>query len=329
MSGQASDYLRSQCVYDNRAENQPVFNGEALPVRDVHWGDGTTDEMCAATLFFTRTLEQSPPVPSVYISQPEVWQRFAPGELMPVALRLNNFSLEQPSGHHQEEGDHEELLLGHGHYHVYFDTDDDSAEHVTDWRQQPVVRVPADMKPGVHRLRVSLRSSDHKAIGIEDTVEFRVVDASEAEGGSNSLIDHQRWLSRAERGDPFVDHRPASIECPVSTWGLENGALEVETGVCNYLALHQSSLSEIAKGDRIRLVLWHQQLRNDLPGRAHVALAMDGETLWQQTVAIPNDGGFYDITMTAPADFPAGSELDFHLHNHGFNSWTLLSIERL
>ncbi|MCB9683045.1 MAG: hypothetical protein H6733_16395 [Alphaproteobacteria bacterium] len=40
------DLLRLKCTYDNSAGNQPVVNGEQLEPRDVHWGDGTLDEMC-------------------------------------------------------------------------------------------------------------------------------------------------------------------------------------------------------------------------------------------------------------------------------------------
>lgn len=48
-----SDRIRLQCVYDNSPENQPVHNGVQGEPRDVHWGEGTSDEMC---LMFLETL---------------------------------------------------------------------------------------------------------------------------------------------------------------------------------------------------------------------------------------------------------------------------------
>ena len=40
------DELRFTCTYDNSAANQPVINGEQIEPRDVHFGEGTLDEMC-------------------------------------------------------------------------------------------------------------------------------------------------------------------------------------------------------------------------------------------------------------------------------------------
>lgn len=325
---QPEDSIRTQCVYDNTPENQPVVNGEALPVRDVRWGDGTIDEMCAATMFFTAVDKMHHYQPTVYISRPAVLGTFAPGDLLPVELRLNNFELEQPRAHDHHDGGHG-MMANRGHYHIYIDTDDDSADHVTDWRQHPVIRLPQDIAPGVHRLRVSLRASDHSALGVEDVVEFRVGKPRVSGEQGIALVNHSDWTPAVEADDPIAGHRPAAVDCPVSAWGLENGALEVETGVCNYLSLQQPSLEGVAKGERIRLVLWHQQLRNEAPARAHVALALAGQVLWQETVAIPSDGGFYEVELAAPQDIPAGSPVNFHLHNHGYNSWTLLAVERL
>ncbi len=40
------DQLYVECHFDNTVEKQAVVKGERLPVRDVNWGDATTDEMC-------------------------------------------------------------------------------------------------------------------------------------------------------------------------------------------------------------------------------------------------------------------------------------------
>jgi hypothetical protein len=40
------DQLYVECHFDNTEGKQAVVNGERLPVRDVNWGDATTDEMC-------------------------------------------------------------------------------------------------------------------------------------------------------------------------------------------------------------------------------------------------------------------------------------------
>ena len=57
-----------------------------------------------------------------------------------------------------------------GHYHVYFDTDDDSADHVTAWSPTVEFPLPMDVAPGTYEIRISLRAPDHHAIGVEDSV---------------------------------------------------------------------------------------------------------------------------------------------------------------
>ena len=44
------DELKWTCVYDNSASNQAVINGEQVEPRDVHFGEGTLDEMCVHIL---------------------------------------------------------------------------------------------------------------------------------------------------------------------------------------------------------------------------------------------------------------------------------------
>ena len=44
------DRLRLSCTWDNSAANQPVIQGERREPADVSWGEGTYDEMCAASL---------------------------------------------------------------------------------------------------------------------------------------------------------------------------------------------------------------------------------------------------------------------------------------
>ncbi|MCB9680829.1 MAG: monooxygenase [Alphaproteobacteria bacterium] len=47
------DTIHMRCTWDNSAENQPIVDGQALPTKDVEWGEGTTDEMCLGVLYVT------------------------------------------------------------------------------------------------------------------------------------------------------------------------------------------------------------------------------------------------------------------------------------
>ena len=71
------------------------------------------------------------------------------------------------------EGDDHSAVTS-GHYHVYLDADDDAADHVTAFTESVQFALPADIAPGTHELRVSLRAPDHHGLGIEDRVTIQV-----------------------------------------------------------------------------------------------------------------------------------------------------------
>jgi hypothetical protein len=148
-----------------------------------------------------------------------------------------------------------------------------------------------------------------------------------AEVASVSLIDVNAWTPQVAADDRFADHRPPEVGCPDNSWYNEDGALEVETGYCNYLSLAQPAQAGIARGDTLHLVLWHGALAFAEPAEAHVALTVDGNTVWQDNVRIPSDADIYDLRLPVDFDAPAGSAVEFHLHNHGYNTWTLLELE--
>jgi hypothetical protein len=117
------------------------------------------------------------------------------------------------------------------------------------------------------------------------------------------------------------------VECPDKSWYNEDGALEVETGFCNYLSLSQGSKAALGKGDNLHLVLWHGNLAFEQKATAHVAITIAGKTVWQEEVKIPTDANIYDLRVPIDFDAPADSKVEFHLHNHGYNTWTLLQLE--
>lgn len=332
---QPGDWFKLECTWDNSAENQTIINGEQLPPRDVDWGDGTGDEMCLTNLYATAPKEghDYSYKASVHIDVPAYRQKFAAGDLVPLELLFNNFKLHEPGEHgtpghhggmHDMPGDNHGNVY-EGHYHVYLDTDDDNAEHLTAWDASYFYQLPDDIQPGVHELRVSLRGTDHHALGIEHTVEIDVVD--QPVSASLQLVDVNDWSMQSASEDTFASERPDSVECPDNSWYNEDGALEVETGFCNYLALAQSSKEAIQSGDVLHLVLWHGNLAFEEPATGHVAVTIDGKTVWQQEVDIPTKANIFDVKVPLDFDAPEGSKVEYHVHNHGYNTWTLLQLE--
>lgn len=47
------DRLYLECHWDNSEANQPWINGQPQPPRDVHWGAGSSDEMCIGYVLIT------------------------------------------------------------------------------------------------------------------------------------------------------------------------------------------------------------------------------------------------------------------------------------
>ncbi|MEZ5504221.1 MAG: hypothetical protein R3E50_16765, partial [Halioglobus sp.] len=332
----SGDLLRLECSWDNSAANQVIVNGVQLPPAYVEWGDDTEDEMCLTNFFMTvpKAGYDYSYSPTVYIEAPEYRQQFVAGDLVPLELVFNNFSLHEPGAHGDaahDEADpatmHEDDHVGiyEGHYHVYLDTDDDAAEHVTAWDAKYFYQLPANISPGLHTLRVSLRSPDHHALGIEQSVEIEVQDTPAKT--KLQLVDANDWSIQTAAEDIFSAHRPADVSCPDNSWYEEDGALEVQTGYCNYLSLQQPARASLASGDTLHVVLWHGDLAFDGPAQAHVAITIDSHTIWEDSVRIPSDADIYDIHV--PVDFaaPVGSKVEFHLHNHGYNTWTLLRLE--
>lgn len=332
------DSIQLECTWDNTDANQDIVNGVQQQAQYIEWGDGTGDEMCLFSILMTQPQEgyDYSYSPTVHIEAPTYRQPFAAGDLIPLKLLFNNFTLHDPGEHNHTDAalhsdsehaaqsdDHAEVYSGH--YHVYLDSDDDSDPHLTAWDSSYFYQLPADIEPGIHTLKVSLRGGDHHALGIEQTVKIQVTEAAVTQ--SSSLVDVDAWTAQAAAADNFPEHRPADPDCPDNSWYNEDGALEVETGYCQYLSLVQTSLAAIATGDSLHLVLWHADLAFEDPSTGHVAITIAGELVWEQSIDIPAEANIYDLRIPLEFDAPLGSDIEFHLHNHGYNSWTLLKLE--
>jgi hypothetical protein len=145
------------------------------------------------------------------------------------------------------------------------------------------------------------------------------------EGGLR-LDDPLRWTMLTPEQDPFVDHRPEDSWCPPNTWGEEDGGLEVQTGACRWFSASQPLPAALPKGAELEILVWHDLLDAAEPGTGHTGLVVDGEVLWEAEVDIPRPAGILPATVRLPRRVDAGAELTFHVHNHGFNSWTLVEV---
>lgn len=151
------------------------------------------------------------------------------------------------------------------------------------------------------------------------------VDAS-GSGEARTLTTPTAWTTSAEADDPWASHRPAEIACDPYAYREEDGLLEVQTEICNYLTIAQPSLARIDAGDEVGWVVWNLGLYATEPATGDVAIAIGGTPVWQGDFEIPSEAAVWDETWIADRDYPAGTTIHFHLHNHGVNDWKLLSL---
>jgi hypothetical protein len=145
--------------------------------------------------------QMSQPAPvraEVTITSPTEGETFSPGDTVPLEFMFDNFELAPPEEAHghadsampadgsnaEHTGDDSSMHAGEsdsghddvriGHYHLYLDTNDDAAEHITAFSDSLEFVLPANIAPGTHILRISLRATDHHPIGVEDSVTILV-----------------------------------------------------------------------------------------------------------------------------------------------------------
>ena len=154
------------------------------------------------------------------------------------------------------------------------------------------------------------------------------VDAGPVDPGPGALIVHTAWQPTQAADDPLASHRPDEVRCPDWARPIEPPVQEIATDDCNYASLAQPSLRPLFAGERVAVEYWHLQLWAEEPAEAHVALHIGDWLVFEDQIAVPGSEAFYSRGAVVPHDIPAGTPVVFHLHNHGQNSWRLLSVER-
>lgn len=150
--------------------------------------------------------------------------------------------------------------------------------------------------------------------------------APAAWGEPRPLVTGDAWRMAAATDDPLAHERPAVVECPAAAWGPELGGVEIQTGTCSYFFATQPSLAAIDAGDAIEVVAFHDRLDAAEPAEGHVALLLEDEVVWEARVEIPAEANVLEARVVAERAWPAGATVGLHLHNHGYNAWTVLEV---
>ncbi|HEX6240653.1 MAG TPA: hypothetical protein VFZ61_07165 [Polyangiales bacterium] len=152
---------------------------------------------------------------------------------------------------------------------------------------------------------------------------------SGSSGPRASLASPDLWQVLDAAADPFPD-RPASVDCGpagvVAELLSEERVLGVETGFCDYLTATQPALRAVQAGDVLKVRLWHFELAAPEPAEAHAVLQVDGLSVLDERIPIPQPGGLIVRQLRVQRDIAQGAPMHFHLHNHGANSWALVEV---
>ena len=150
------------------------------------------------------------------------------------------------------------------------------------------------------------------------------------------VVDNLAWRETPRADDPFfADVADPSALCPparIRHHITPDGCAWLDiisSAPCMYVTMDQGLQSAVAKGDRIRVRLWHFPIT--VPGTFHVRLAIGdpAEVVWEEQVQAPfPDAKLYVDVFDAPADWPAGTPVFWHIQNHGTNSFELVDLVR-
>lgn len=128
--------------------------------------------------------------------------------------------------------------------------------------------------------------------------------------------------------DVFAAERPADAVCDDAGYTVDPlvASFEVRTDVCDYLTARQAALEPLEPGDVVEIRVAHETLIAPVAGRGYVGLAIGGAIVWEDGAAIPGPAGVLVGEVTIDRALDVGAELQFHVHNHGANAWSLLSV---
>ena len=147
------------------------------------------------------------------------------------------------------------------------------------------------------------------------------------------LTDPMAWTVADGASDPWRGEGDEESFCApeavfVGDFGGED-VLEVESDGCTRVTVVQSARVGVERGDVVAVRLWHQPLSASRGDSAVLAVALDGREVWRRVVPLPQEeGAAVAEAWRADRSVPAGSQVAFHVRNHGRNSYHLFEVAR-
>ncbi len=158
---------------------------------------------------------------------------------------------------------------------------------------------------------------------------FEDIDADTGNQEPLSIIDQKDWTQVAFKKDPFEPPDDATCDAQ-SGIGAETldgeDTLAVLTGFCAWATLVQQSTLPLKKGDILNLRIWHFELTGE--GPAHVKLRIGEWVFFEKEIQKPHKAQLIAESIVVPFDFDIGSQIYFHVDNHGANEYSLVELSK-
>jgi hypothetical protein len=148
---------------------------------------------------------------------------------------------------------------------------------------------------------------------------------------SQALVSLDGWRSVERADDPFIEGAAEPPACvgPGFRVESEDGWVEIDTGLCNWVTMVQPALVDVDEGGTIELGFSHYDLGAANPTNAELKLRLGDCDAWSKSIPIPSAAQVYEEQQASPCSIRAGDPVLFHLHNHGQNTYQLKSISTL
>ena len=107
-------------------------------------------------------------------------------------------------------------------------------------------------------------------------------------------------------------------------------AFEIDTRFgCGWATASQPIAHDVAAGSLVQVRVFYFSQNTFPAAEATVALALAGDIVMDERVAIPTSSGLLAPQVPVPRDLAAGELAHFHVGNHGDNSWNLVEVSSI
>ena len=102
--------------------------------------------------------------------------------------------------------------------------------------------------------------------------------------------------------------------------------IAILTDFCPWATVAQTTLVDLEAGDSLNFRIWHFELTGEGPAR--IAIQIGDWVALDLQVEKPHKAQLIADTIRVPEAIPSGSQVYFHVDNHGANEYSLVELSK-